>query len=907
MNIISLRKGVTPMYKSFRFLSLAFILLAVGSSLLIGQTLVQFKVPLCISSSAVPGRIDTLWCGVHGDGPNPPGAVIDNTYGTDVDLTTYGTWKEFANPPDPMDFTYIVKFIQIPFRTALPPDGIYASGLKPNDFRGYTSPTQTDTFQLNVYGDGTTSLISTATITIAWPAGLHTYGTKWELKKRVSGNNYTTVVADMGTVAGSYTDDNTAGSNSVRYLVIKSGAVQPPPPMLNVSPADLPLGNVSSNSTTRTLTVINPDESNAVTISAISAPLGFTVTPAPPIIIPKQGGTATLTVTFDATTLAAGTYAGNIIITSDAAGSPVINVPASATVIAPEIALTPAAIDFGKTSYPQVKTQSVTLANISPLRSLHITSLTSTNSAFTFSPSAPLTIAPGGSQVLNVTFTTQVSGGTQTGTLLLGGDDTAMLAMSGISQVQGGVLMFDAQAISVLDNSYNSDGDANGGKTVDGYYTATIGLHEYSGLPIKNFQFTLKTNGKINMHPLKKTSRVAGWSLSTKVVPGPVLPDGSSIDSINVLLWALGADTLDTTGIATAPIPLLTFGYDVVNISTDNDSTSIELKQILSSTNIFTDAQLNTYAVEAITIHNRINRGDINKDDRVDILDLLMIVDHITGKTPLTGDAFKSADVAPWPNGDGMVNVMDLAQLQNIILNNQYPDGSPLLQIAHSAVKSGLAKASIDLIFHVSTKEIAIELNNTTLFRGVQVKFTGIQSAATSNSADLTGTAYSFKDSILTVIIKQAEPLPAGNYIIARVPVNCRPVDVETVPGIVVAGDDLKPATFDESIINGGTLVDDEFNLAPKEFNLGQNYPNPFNPTTKIKYEVKALSQVRIALYNMLGQEVAVLVNSKLPAGRYAIEWNGMDSNRRTLATGTYIYRMTAGNFVETKKMMFVK
>ena len=99
-------------------------------------------------------------------------------------------------------------------------------------------------------------------------------------------------------------------------------------------------------------------------------------------------------------------------------------------------------------------------------------------------------------------------------------------------------------------------------------------------------------------------------------------------------------------------------------------------------------------------------------------------------------------------------------------------------------------------------------------------------------------------------------------------------------------------------------LVD---NGIPSVFQLEQNYPNPFNPSTKINYAVKKLSHVRIAVYNLLGQEIATLVNGELAAGRYTINWNGIDSKGRSLSTGIYIYRMTTGNFTETKKMMFMK
>ena len=88
----------------------------------------------------------------------------------------------------------------------------------------------------------------------------------------------------------------------------------------------------------------------------------------------------------------------------------------------------------------------------------------------------------------------------------------------------------------------------------------------------------------------------------------------------------------------------------------------------------------------------------------------------------------------------------------------------------------------------------------------------------------------------------------------------------------------------------------------PKRFALEQNYPNPFNPATKIQYDVPNQSHVRIAIYDVLGRQVQVLVNEELSAGRHTVDF---DATR--LASGVYIYRMEAGSFVQTRKMMLVK
>ncbi|HAP35823.1 MAG TPA: hypothetical protein DCQ28_07735, partial [Bacteroidetes bacterium] len=88
----------------------------------------------------------------------------------------------------------------------------------------------------------------------------------------------------------------------------------------------------------------------------------------------------------------------------------------------------------------------------------------------------------------------------------------------------------------------------------------------------------------------------------------------------------------------------------------------------------------------------------------------------------------------------------------------------------------------------------------------------------------------------------------------------------------------------------------------PVAFSLAQNYPNPFNPSTTIRYSIPTNSQVVLKVYNMLGQEVASLVNKEQQVGNYQVVF---DANK--LATGIYIYRIQAGSYVETKKMMLIK
>lgn len=88
---------------------------------------------------------------------------------------------------------------------------------------------------------------------------------------------------------------------------------------------------------------------------------------------------------------------------------------------------------------------------------------------------------------------------------------------------------------------------------------------------------------------------------------------------------------------------------------------------------------------------------------------------------------------------------------------------------------------------------------------------------------------------------------------------------------------------------------------------LHANYPNPFNPTTVVAYQVPEAVQVRLDIFNVLGQRVYTLVNAEQAPGRYEVVWNGRDDARQTVASGVYLYRMQAGTFVETRTMLLVK
>ena len=88
----------------------------------------------------------------------------------------------------------------------------------------------------------------------------------------------------------------------------------------------------------------------------------------------------------------------------------------------------------------------------------------------------------------------------------------------------------------------------------------------------------------------------------------------------------------------------------------------------------------------------------------------------------------------------------------------------------------------------------------------------------------------------------------------------------------------------------------------PRSYELYQNYPNPFNPSTAIKFDLPKTSQVTLKIYNILGEEVSTLVSGQLLSGYYRYEWDGSG-----LASGVYLYRLEAGDYVEVRKMILMK
>ncbi|HDZ58440.1 MAG TPA: T9SS type A sorting domain-containing protein, partial [Ignavibacteriales bacterium] len=113
---------------------------------------------------------------------------------------------------------------------------------------------------------------------------------------------------------------------------------------------------------------------------------------------------------------------------------------------------------------------------------------------------------------------------------------------------------------------------------------------------------------------------------------------------------------------------------------------------------------------------------------------------------------------------------------------------------------------------------------------------------------------------------------------------------------------------WDDLEVRPVTVTDVENDsFIPAVFEVSQNYPNPFNPSTIINYSIPQQSYVLIKIYDIVGREVKTLVSEEKSPGYYNVVWNADNNYGSKVATGIYIYRIIAGNYIQSKKMILLK
>jgi choice-of-anchor B domain-containing protein len=154
-------------------------------------------------------------------------------------------------------------------------------------------------------------------------------------------------------------------------------------------------------------------------------------------------------------------------------------------------------------------------------------------------------------------------------------------------------------------------------------------------------------------------------------------------------------------------------------------------------------------------------------------------------------------------------------------------------------------------------------------------------------------TSFSVNQGGSQTVAVQFDPTTAGNHYGKLLFVSNDP-NADTVM-VAISGIAVEPVG-----------LDDPENL-PGEFMVAQNYPNPFNPVTTIHFELPQASNVKLEIFNLLGQRVRLLLNDRMEAGRHQLQWDGLNDRGNSVTSGVYVYRFSAGDYTRTMKMILMK
>ena len=269
-----------------------------------------------------------------------------------------------------------------------------------------------------------------------------------------------------------------------------------------------------------------------------------------------------------------------------------------------------------------------------------------------------------------------------------------------------------------------------------------------------------------------------------------------------------------------------------------------------------------TTLIENLTTNLAVLYGDVTGDGNINVADIIKVVNFILGVMEPSDYESVASDIS----GDGAIDVNDVIQILNIILGKQ------------DFIPASTASVSI--------QGNQVNLNSNGDIGGIQftLKSVGDIELTAGPGVEL---SYQQNGSFTKVVA-----YTKGLSLPTNVPVVTLSQPAE-LSGVIVAD-------------RGGKKVKVVSAIA-SDFSLNQNYPNPFNPTTNISYNLSANIQVRISIYNLLGQEIKTLVNASQKAGLHTIQWNGKDVNGLEVPAGLYFYKMEAGKFNDMKKMFFIK
>ncbi len=303
-------------------------------------------------------------------------------------------------------------------------------------------------------------------------------------------------------------------------------------------------------------------------------------------------------------------------------------------------------------------------------------------------------------------------------------------------------------------------------------------------------------------------------------------------------------------------------------------------------------------------------KGDANLDGEIDISDLYAVIHHLTygGTYTLTGDGLANADV----NEDDEVDNDDVSDILSYIFNGTWPviPGPTQPGGTITGGNLGFRLGEIIIPIHVMpflAKSLADdEFRNVTVtmnYNPDKINYASFSSQLLANGNFVSAQEISpgvAKFTFASPFYLEAN-LELGNMVMSfegEIPWGETITTSYTIDG----GDEQTGPTI---VFDPTNVSEDE--IIPDEFALYNNYPNPFNPETTIKFALPVKQIVTLKIYDVLGREVATLLSGEFNAGIHTARWNGVTSNGIPAASGIYFFRIEAGDFVQTNKMILLK
>jgi hypothetical protein len=310
-------------------------------------------------------------------------------------------------------------------------------------------------------------------------------------------------------------------------------------------------------------------------------------------------------------------------------------------------------------------------------------------------------------------------------------------------------------------------------------------------------------------------------------------------------------------------------------------------------------------------------RGDVTGDGVIDASDVVYLINYlfINGPAPMP---LQAGDV----NSDGVVDVSDVVYLINYLFVGGPSPSAPISPGNGLELYKGKAPAQIGFSSPTISKDGIFNLPVVGKFdsdlAGVQLeikydpeKLTLLEPTLTSRTEGLSIYSSS-KEGIQRIGILDLNGehhIPAGNGALVNLRMKGSDLTgLEITKAILVDRDARKiPVQIVARMKESEEEFGGEKTVIPQEFSLSQNYPNPFNPETEISYGLPRDCYVRLVIYNIAGQKVNTLVDEHQSAGYKTVSWNGEDDRGKKVASGIYFYKLEAGDFRESRKMVLIK